>query len=297
MQSTLKEFSNQEEQNQYYHQLEKDAIKIMSYPVLLDQYEMIQKNEKFIIINNENDKRFFIKDKEESQHIDTLRISTGFMKKTNNMSFMYSVGVIKDRGLILYDYYEENYYSILTNFYNKYNHKMILETIIRILIEISHLDKINICHFDLHLRNILYSGTIRSEWTYTTDRGNWTFYDSPYELVIGDFGLSLLRTSKEYFMDVEYFYKNFFPIYYYAQRSSDIYKKINHTFIDIWRFLRTLLNVLSNYPYIELRKSIDFIKIYCSMAEKILCSKNIQSVSNFCYDLIELLSYEIERVG
>lgn len=292
-----KSFTNQEEQEEYYKQLEEDAVKIMIYPALLDEYEKIREHEKFLIVSNEDNKRFFIKEKEDSQHINTLKATTGFMKKTGNMSFMYSLGVLKDTGLVIYDYYESNYYTILTDFYHKNNQTFIINSIIRILLEITHLDTIGLCHFDLHLRNILYTETYRSTWQYTTNRGTWTFTDSPYELVIGDFGLSLLRASEDYFDEVEYFYKNFFPIFYYSQKNSTVYKQVNHNFIDVWRFLRTLLNILPNYPYPEIRKTIDLLRIYCSMAEKALCSKYHQSVSDFCLDLVELLSYEMDRVG
>lgn len=295
----VKTFTNQEEQDNYYSELESEAIKIMSYPVLLDKYDTLVENSKFLIVSDDDGYRFFIKEKEDSQQVNTLKESMKFMKNSGNRSFMYSVGTMKkpdNTSLIIYDYYSKNYYDVLSTFYHRNNHTMILNTIIRILIEIHHLDKAGICHFDLHLRNILYNESDRKSWKYTTDRGEFTFQNTNYELVIGDFGLSLLRTSEYYLEEVEYFYKNFFPIFYYSQKSKGIYSQINHEFIDVWRFLRTILNILPNYPYPEIRKTIDYLKMYCSTAEKTLCSNVKKNVSAFCLDLAEVIMYELERV-
>jgi serine/threonine protein kinase len=296
--SLLKVFTNTTEQNQYYGNLEKIALKLSSYPELIEKNLSKYVGNKLIKIVTEEEITLFIKPKEQTQKKEILY---KIKKKVNegNQLFIYPLLIYGNQNSVIYDWYDLNFHEIINDFYHKNNFRFLINCIQRILIAIENLYEMKICHFDLHLKNILYNETVRSEWVFNTSNGKYKFTDCPYEIVIGDFGLSLSFEDDKYKDEILFFYKNFFPLIYFTVSEKKILSQYGYQFLDLWRFLKTLLNNLSNFPFAELRNTIHFIGKYTNMCEKYICGQGTENKNpgKVALELVEILQWEIERLN
>ncbi len=298
----IKLYSNEDEREEYYEYIGKIVDRLVSTSVLPDRFEVLRTLENAMVVSDtKTDIQLFIKKKEDSQYLDILKRITNYMIDSNHWVFIYTLGLNKANGTVIYDYYTNNLYDFLTEMNIKGHHCFVINIVIRVLFGIYFLNKLNILHMDLHLRNILYNeNEMNVPLSFKTGRGKYELSgpeSAGYEIVIGDFGLATRMDDRQLGDELALFYKSFFPLFYFSNPSIN-FSSVGYKYIDIWRFLKTFLNVINGFPYYELRPAIHFMTRAANVAEKRLVSEDYNDeFPDFCLDLIEILQLELIRLS
>lgn len=282
-------YKNDQEREYYYRTLQKLVTQYLTSSSIPDRFEVFFRNKEFSCVRDKKTGvQFFIKEDPE-QKLEILRTLEKFMTRTGNWSFSVPLGFFREKGMVVYDYYETTLYDWIPQIVDPVE---LIQVIQRVLIGILQLNELSIIHLDLHLRNIFISGTdLETKWSFEISGipKKWTFPGSD-EVVIGDFGQSISRSDPAFLSRIAEFYRSFFPLFYYS--NPDI-QSLSWEFIDLWRFFRTLMNSLPRrtkfsgiYHFLDM--SVVEIEIYLTSVKK------EEIFRKFTIDFLNIL--ELERV-
>ncbi len=286
----VKLYNDKKTREKYYKEVGRVVARVISNPVTLNQHKVLQEEDNFTIVEDRDTGiRLFVK-KDEHQNIEIIKKLGDWMTKTNQWLYIAPLGIIRSHGIIIYDYYENDIHHMLT--YYKQDPTFVISVVQRVILTLYQLKKIGITHNDLHLRNILYNENVSDDPVIiTTDVGDYSF-PGGYEIVIGDFGMSFEGRDWNRILE---FYKMYFPLLYYS--NSDVREIVDPNYIDIWRFLQTLLIVLDRSPDFQIMA--DVLRSSLAIAENRLVSRPLkkETIENYYIQLVELLYLELSRVS
>lgn len=193
--------------------------------------------------------------------------------ETNLFPYVYTLWHTNKKMWYIHDYYSYDFMTLLRLF--KINNitmaSVIMSGIIRVLLGTITLRRHGILHLDLHLNNILIAEAPRMIGLFKYEFPNKksvTIPASKVDIVISDFGLC------EYYSpdneNISETIKHYFPFFHMSKGNKNNINE-NVYYIDIWRFLKTLLILLAEHPFKFIRKLISWILIFIpKLEEKIL---------------------------
>lgn len=196
----------------------------------------------------------------------------------------------------------ENYYCFYETFslnfaemiiMTNYDKRTISEVVLNVLVALLYLYERKILHNDLHIKNVMINigDDINTQKIYGYE-GNVFSIRSKYDnVVVNDFGLAC--SIKQSITEIKKIYDGFLARFYYIEllkitHDESIYERI--FFIDLWRFLSSILAQIKNNMSDELMDMLQLFNKYNEIATQILLYKNMYGytsvVTSLIYELI-----------
>ena len=239
------------------------------------------------------DVTFFVKkEKYSNELIEIFNIfnrdkSWGIAPFVPYLYYSASLGSKKNQYYCFYETFSLNLAELLVM--SNYEARTISEVIITVLIALLYFYDQKILHNDLHVKNVMINigDDVRIRNIYVHDNDVFTVMSKYRDIVVNDFGLSC--STKQNIVEIKKIYDAFLARFYYIEllkvsHDESIYERI--FFIDLWRFLSSVLSQIKNNMNDDLMSMLLLFNKYVEISTQILLYKNMYDYKSVVISLI-----------